>query len=555
MESAFLSFAPGLRKLRFSATQQAPSTGLWRTRKSTKQTQKDLGLSAQEQKSENTQDQTSSTNDTTETNIPANENQELIDSEQANQAVQTNETQETITPTNINKIETNEVLSQQKPEVELQATDTTTNTTETTTSTNTTETTSSTGTTTSTETTETTNSTDTTSTTDDTNTTEETQAEENSKKEETLTVDKGFGYSFAIKATQTTQKAMDLTGENQENVEEEQEQLTQQTKQITTVAKKLQKTADVAEENQENTLSQIHTLEGQAQDANVTVQQATTDGDNEVALNAQNNAENISNQISTLSTTSDNTNATLSKDMTKGVAQISSLKEATKDLNVDTTELGNINADLRTISQDTIGVGVGTTVLGGVKMINAISQITQGVALCANPFTQPIGIAMIATGLILQEIATLDTTTGIVATATGVVGLTQSDDTEETANEAEQTSKDGTTEATKADKEVSEINNDSTDSTEETTEEIQEIVSSSEVNNSNGNIQREEAQELETDDFLTAAAVANNANISDSIATDEKLDRKLTKFNTESIIESKKKLRKVNAISSAYKGK
>lgn len=54
---------------------------------------------------------------------------------------------------------------------------------------------------------------------------------------------------------------------------------------------------------------------------------------------------------------------------------------------------------------------------------------------------------------------------------------------------------------------------------------------------------------------IQAASATANANVKANILTDDKADRKLTRFNMDSIIESKKKQKKVLAISSTYTGK
>ena len=57
--------------------------------------------------------------------------------------------------------------------------------------------------------------------------------------------------------------------------------------------------------------------------------------------------------------------------------------------------------------------------------------------------------------------------------------------------------------------------------------------------------------ETSEDTNIAAASVSNNVNIKNSTLTDDKADRKLSRFNSDSIIESKKKRKKVMAVSAS----
>jgi hypothetical protein len=52
-----------------------------------------------------------------------------------------------------------------------------------------------------------------------------------------------------------------------------------------------------------------------------------------------------------------------------------------------------------------------------------------------------------------------------------------------------------------------------------------------------------------------SASASTNINVNDITLTDDKADKKLSRFNTESIIESKKKMKKVQAVSASSGGK
>ncbi len=76
-------------------------------------------------------------------------------------------------------------------------------------------------------------------------------------------------------------------------------------------------------------------------------------------------------------------------------------------------------------------------------------------------------------------------------------------------------------------------------------------------NNLNNSISQnnQEAEDASEETTILAAAVTTNANINNSTSTDDKEDRKLSRFNMDSIIESKKKMKKVTAVSAARGGK
>ena len=65
----------------------------------------------------------------------------------------------------------------------------------------------------------------------------------------------------------------------------------------------------------------------------------------------------------------------------------------------------------------------------------------------------------------------------------------------------------------------------------------------------------EEDDETSEDTNILAASASTNANVNATTITDDKADRKLSRFNMDSIIESKKKKKKVLAVSAAKGGK
>ena len=54
--------------------------------------------------------------------------------------------------------------------------------------------------------------------------------------------------------------------------------------------------------------------------------------------------------------------------------------------------------------------------------------------------------------------------------------------------------------------------------------------------------------------FASSAAASANTNTANSYESDDKVDRKLARFNNDSIIESKKKKKKVQGVSASARG-
>ena len=90
--------------------------------------------------------------------------------------------------------------------------------------------------------------------------------------------------------------------------------------------------------------------------------------------------------------------------------------------------------------------------------------------------------------------------------------------------------------------------------TEEQLAEINEakkLLSNKKINTEQPQTNIENNTEQGTDDSditSLSASASTNANLNDTTMTDDKADRKLSRFNIESIIESKKKKKKVQAV-------
>ena len=136
--------------------------------------------------------------------------------------------------------------------------------------------------------------------------------------------------------------------------------------------------------------------------------------------------------------------------------------------------------------------------------------------------------------------------TGIVANAITRAVSNDSDEVLEEANEQNEELEE------KAGISEDELNGEEiTDETSDSTTEEPETIAETEQPQA---VEQEENEFLASITQLSASASAN-ANVIESTLTDDKADRKLSRFNTESIIESKKKMKKVQAVSASSGGK
>jgi hypothetical protein len=161
----------------------------------------------------------------------------------------------------------------------------------------------------------------------------------------------------------------------------------------------------------------------------------------------------------------------------------------------------------------------------------------------SNPLTFSMGVAQQITGKALLAKGLLEITTGTAATVAGTSGIVAHEIAEKDAQDSETTLKTAQNknkeleEKTKADSDNINDNQSNTDN----------------ENNSEQPLNTQESESTMSSNILVsqAASVTTNANINDTTTTDDKADRKLSRFNTESIIESKKKKKKVQAVSAS----
>ena len=194
------------------------------------------------------------------------------------------------------------------------------------------------------------------------------------------------------------------------------------------------------------------------------------------------------------------------------------------------------------VSQKTLTVGIGT---GSVGMINSnigAGLIISGLSLMSNPLTFSIGVTQQIAGKALLAKGLLEIATGSAATVAGTAGLVGHEIAEKDAQNSETTLKT-----------AQEKNKELEEKTKENTDNISDNQSNTDNENNSEQPLNTQENESTTSNILVsqAASVSTNANINDTTTTDDKADRKLSRFNTESIIESKKKKKKVQAVSAS----
>ena len=417
----------------------------------------------------------------------------------------------------------------------------TTSPTDTTENGDTTETTSPTDTTENSNTTETTSPTDTTENGDTTETTNPTEESENQQNTNTQgNTNAGVSLLFtapnAISATQTTQQATSAMKLAERGVDQSRTSVLQQIKKSNDLTKEVDKNAQLTIQKKEENNNQSMRILDEISTTKATINNATT---NEEVQNAQ-------DKVNTLSTELQNTNEDgqniLDKSVTNGLKQLLQLKNNTQNLGGDNASLKSIISNQNKVSGKTLAVGIGTNLFGVKNTVLGNTNITEGMALMASPFTYSVGVSLSILGGIQFAQGLSEIAAGTTASITGIAGLAANSD-------AQKTAKDAATAKKEAD---AKHKNSSTD--------IQNQVKNVETHNNNQantTIPADEEPDLapsESDESLLAASVSTNGNITGNTETDDKADKKLTRFNSDSIIESKKKLRKVQAIKASARG-
>lgn len=356
-----------------------------------------------------------------------------------------------------------------------------------------------------------------------------------------------FTSKNAISATSTTIRAtQDLTTQNSD-INKQTTTVDAETKKSINIVKTIEKESTKAQAEQRKNAEQTQTIVQQTSAAKAKMNNAQS---TEEAEAAQNETVTLETENETLQNENSKEIADTEKSLTKNIQQLDGFKKTANELNKNTTSHKKLASDQLDTSTKTILVGAGTTGFGILHTAYGANMIASGMALMANPFTHTLGALQVALGQATLATGAMEVSTGAVATNTGIVGTTVNAHAKTLSSDATNSTKASLLQSKDSDKKVQNTTKDLELSIKENDNNAQQI--DNETNNETTN-QNSNSEDDNTDDTnLVSASVSTNANINNTTKTDDKEDRKLARFNTDSMIESKKKKKKVQAVSATF---
>ena len=365
--------------------------------------------------------------------------------------------------------------------------------------------------------------------------------------QKTYNVAPEFSVINAISATSTTIRAtQDLTTQNSD-INKQTTTVDAETKKSINIVKTIEKESTKAQAEQRKNAEQTQTIVQQTSAAKAKMNNAQS---TEEAEAAQNETVALETENETLQNENSKGTADTEKSLTKNIQQLDGFKKTANELNKNTTSHKKLASDQLDTSTKTILVGAGTTGFGILHTTYGANMIASGMALMANPFTHSLGVLQVALGQATLATGAMEVSTGAVATNTGIVGTTVNAHAKTLSSDATNSTKASLLQSKDSDKKVQNSTKDLELSIKENDNNAQQI--DNETNNEPTD-QNSNSEDDNTDDTnLVSASVSTNANINNTTKTDDKEDRKLARFNTDSMIESKKKKKKVQAVSATF---
>lgn len=356
-----------------------------------------------------------------------------------------------------------------------------------------------------------------------------------------------FSVKNAISATSTTIRAtQDLKTQNSD-INKQTTTVDAETKKSINIVKTIEKDSTKAQAEQRKNAEQTQTIVQQTSAAKAKMNNAQS---TEEAEAAQNETVALETENETLQNENSKETADTEKSLTKNIQQLDGFKKTANELNKNTTSHKKLASDQLDTSTKTILVGAGTTGFGILHTTYGANMIASGMALMANPFTHTLGALQVALGQATLATGAMEVSTGAVATNTGIVGTTVNAHAKTLSSDATNSTKASLLQSKDSDKKVQNSTKDLELSIKENDNNAQQI--DNETNNEPTD-QNSNSEDDNTDDTnLVSASVSTNANINNTTKTDDKEDRKLARFNTDSMIESKKKKKKVQAVSATF---
>ncbi len=355
----------------------------------------------------------------------------------------------------------------------------------------------------------------------------------------------GFSAANSVIATAITIGATSTLDSQQTEINKTGEALEKEAKNNEKTLKEAEKQAALATSKHEVLSAEAENISAQVESTQATAE--NTDNIDEITA-AQNTTETLATEYTKVQSQDEQVTQDADKTINSGVIQLAKLQKNSNNLRKDLKDFNSNISNHLDIATKTLFIGTGTGMLGVSHITTGANMITSGIPLMASFITKPEGLALVAAGNQLTSIGTMEVQTGVIAAASATAGFVANNDAETTAAANSAIERLVTTNAKNTDKELKNLTKD----LKELTPSEEEPTSNIENKNEEENIVEENE---DTDETILAASASTNASIISSTETDDKADKKLTRFNQESIIESRKKKKKVLAVSASSKNR
>lgn len=351
------------------------------------------------------------------------------------------------------------------------------------------------------------------------------------KSREAYSVEKDFSIPGSLKAIATTIRASQDVNASKSDARKKESSFLNKMLYIQQINKNIEKNRAMAEATAQTQASKATQTNARIEEENQKIVEASEQGNSDDLEAAQANVASL--QAQSVSTSSnDQVNKFLSN--VDGMdSAIKNIQKEQSSLKADLNDFNNKINEQLDVSQDTLVVGAGTYGVGVGHKAVGIGLYIGGRALVAsaglNWAQMALGLAMMVDGQILWDFGLAEQWTGLGAAATGSTGLILHSQMKDEKSDVDATEKQG--------KSFLSITKGGLGRHASDAQEIQQL------------------QAHTTDNVnLVAASASANVDTGNIVETDEKTDKKLLRFNQETEIQSRKKRKKVNAVSSSSRG-
>ncbi len=351
------------------------------------------------------------------------------------------------------------------------------------------------------------------------------------KSREPYSVEKEYSIPGSLKAMATTITASQDVTVSKVSAKLKESSFLSKMLNMNQINKNIEKNKALAEAAAQQQVNKAAQVNSQIETENLKIQEASEQGNEDELRAAQANVKTLQAQAQA---------AASSEPSAKYAANINGLNQSIKVVQGEQaglkTDLNDFNKkvnELRDVSQDTVSVGAGTFGMGLEHEALGIGIYVGGSALVSSAgvnFAQmALGLSMMLTGTVLMDLGALEEYTGLGAAATGTSGLVLH----------------------------SVMNGDKSDidSTEKLGKNFLSMTRSALSGHTKAaqEVQKMQMQTAENVSVMAASASAN-VDTGNIVETDDKVEKKLVRFNKETELLSRKKRKKVNAVSASSRG-